>query len=141
MGRKGIAIQRVLDALRDSSGPPAVGVGVVPPGALDFWPRRAFDSIVITRRQRAHYLTEHPEMIDFEEELVRTILDPDEVHTSKRGALTAVFFRRHDEAHDIVAVVSISEQSELTNSVITARRQRSRRRMRPSEAGRKVWER
>jgi hypothetical protein len=134
-------VRRILDALRDVSGPAVVQVGTVPAGSLHHWPERLFDAVFITRRQRAHYLAQHPEMIEFEEDLVWALLDPDEVHTSKRGERTAIFFRSQDATHDIAVVMSISEEPELMNSVITARRQRAKRKTRRDEAGRKVWER
>lgn len=132
-------IRNILNQLRDPDGPEVVHVGAVTPDALGHWPNRVTNDIVITRRQRNHYLDQHPEMIEFEEDLVRILFDPDEVHTVGMGGSTAAFYGRQDATHDVMAIVSISENSGLRNSVITARRQYLKRKDRPAEAIRKVW--
>ena len=126
-------VARIVRDLRDPDGPDIVSIGEIPSKALAHWPNRTTDHVIITRRQRDHYLDEHPEMAEFEESLVRTLLDPEQVHVATGPGDTAALFGRQDSAHDIVVIVAVSSEESLANSVITARRQRTTRKFTESK--------
>lgn len=132
---------RVLEMLVDPHGPAVIRIGNLPIGCLEHWTSRVSDDVVITRRQRHHYLENHPEMKDFERDLGRTLLDPEAVFALMDDQHTALLCSRQDHFHDIIAVVSISISCPLHNSVITARRQRRTRRGKPSHRNLLVWQR
>ena len=134
-------VARILRELHDPEGPDVVPVGEIPSEALGHWPHRLTDRVVITRRQRAHYLEQHPEMAEFEDALVRTLLNPDQVHVATGPGDTAALFGRRDHHYDIVVIVNISTDASLANSVITARQQRTARKWSPVNRLRVVWER
>lgn len=132
-------VARIVRELRDPDGPEIVAIGAIPSEALAHWPNRTTDHVIITRRQRAHYLDEHPEMAEFEESLVRTLLDPEQVHVATGPGDTAALFGPQDSAHDIVVIVAVSSEESLANSVITARQQRATRKWSPANRLRMVW--
>ncbi len=77
----------------------------------------------------------------YEADLIKTLNDPDAVYRSLDDLNTALIYVRQDQTHDIVAVVKISTDLALQNSVITARRQRSGKRGKPLSRNALVWKR
>ena len=78
--------------------------------------------IVLTGKQRAHYLARHPQMVAWEELLAETVLDPDEVHRNRRDPQVALFYKQVDGEHYLRAtVVMKSTPSKFKHSVITFR--------------------
>ena len=61
--------------------------------------------VVLTGRQRAHYLARHPEMAAWEGHLAATVLDPDEVQRNRADPAMAIFYRQVDERHYLRATV------------------------------------
>jgi hypothetical protein len=56
-------------------------------------------SVILTGKQRNHYLKKHNEMQQYEDLLFDCVLNPDEVHRNKRGAMIALFYIRYDADH------------------------------------------
>lgn len=123
----------------DPDGPDIVSIEELPSDALAEWPNRTTDHVIITRRQRAHYLEEHPEMAGFEEALVRTLLDPEPVHVATGPGDTAALCGHRDPTHDIVVIDAVSNEESLANPVITARQQRAMPKWSPANRLRMVW--
>lgn len=61
--------------------------------------------IVLTGRQRAHYLTSHPEMIELERHVRDAVLRPDEVHRNRADPTVALFYRRLNATHFVRVAV------------------------------------
>lgn len=78
--------------------------------------------IVLTGRQRSHYLERHPEMTRWEHLLPALVLDPGEVHRNHREDNIANFYRKVDEAHYLRATVVMQlAPGKLKHSIITFR--------------------
>jgi hypothetical protein len=121
-----------------------VEIGNIPKGALDFWPYRTSDRIVATGPQRDHWRLQHPELVLelLEVEMIRAALDPDSIHRGQHDdrPATAIFMRQINDGYDIAVVVSVATQKSLSNSVITARKQNRRIRLR-REKRFEIWKR
>ncbi|HVC33222.1 MAG TPA: hypothetical protein VNL16_06905 [Chloroflexota bacterium] len=50
--------------------------------------------IVVTGKQRQHYIARHPEMAELERHLQETVLDPECVHGNRSDHSVAIFYRR-----------------------------------------------
>jgi hypothetical protein len=109
-------------------------IGDAPAGSLNHWPERVTDCVIATGPSRDHWRSKHPELLErsLEIELVRAVIDPDSIHRGQHPGQshTAIFFRRIDERNDIVVVVSIATDPIFLNSVITARKQKTKTRER-----------
>lgn len=127
------------------SGREVVDIGPAPASALDSgWIGRATNDVVMTRTRREHYLARHPEIAEWEHDIIRAILDPDEVHLYAERNDGANFVRRLDqfrEGHYVVVCLAISSDSALSNSVLSSLIVRSRAVRRRRERGLLRWER
>ncbi len=78
--------------------------------------------VVLTGRQRQHYLERHPDMSTHERALIDVIFDPDEVHRNKKDKAIAIFYRYLDETYALRAVVLMQRTpNTLKHSIITYR--------------------
>ena len=78
--------------------------------------------VVITGRQRLHFLERHPGTRRLEALLAHTVLDPDEVHRNRSDPDIAIFFRRVDEQHFTRAAVRMQQDvSDKKHSVLSFR--------------------
>jgi hypothetical protein len=78
--------------------------------------------VVITGKQRQHYLARHPEMVELESELQATVLDPDYVFANRVDHSMAIFYRRIGEKHCLrVAVLLQPVSGERKHSVLSYR--------------------
>jgi len=115
-----------------------VMIGESPGGSLTQWPDRVSDFVVVTRPARDHWRMKHPELLieSIEHEIVRAVVDPDAVHKGQHlgQEYTAIYFRRIDDRNDIVVVVSVAIDPAYFNSVITARKQKSKTRHKREQA-------
>lgn len=79
-------------------------------------------SVVLTGKQRAHYIERHPETAHVEELLRDAVLDPDQVHRNKLDPMMAIFYRRLDQDHYVrVAVLMQAEPGEKKHSILSYR--------------------
>ncbi len=129
----------LLRRLRSLSGTDILLIGVIPAVALDSWPDRATNFVVITAERRRHYLHEHPEVEELEPLLLRTLLDPEEVHFYNSDKAVANLYQSIDIRKDLMVSVWISHESSKQNSLHSARIQHRRRRIKSRENGRAVW--
>lgn len=78
--------------------------------------------IVLTGRQRQHYLERHPEMAQYERLLSDVVRDPDEVHRNKTDQDMAIFYRRVDANHYLRAAVLMQRTAgPLQHSILSCR--------------------
>lgn len=78
--------------------------------------------IVLTGRQREHYLQRHPEMVEYERLLEDVVCRPDRVHRNERDDQVANFYRRLDDQHFLRATAVMQPRaSKWKHSVITFR--------------------
>lgn len=65
------------------------------PGIVGHWTAQISDNlqVVVTGKQRLHYLARHPETESLEPLLQSCVLEPDEVHRDQRDALMAIFYK------------------------------------------------
>lgn len=78
--------------------------------------------IVLTGRQRQHYLERHPEMAQYERLLSDVVRDPDEVHRNKMDQDMAIFYRRVDANHYLRAAVLMQRTAgPLQHSILSCR--------------------
>jgi hypothetical protein len=61
--------------------------------------------IVLTGRQRQHYLGRHPDVADLERDIRAAVLRPDEVHRNKSDRDVLLFYRRLDAGHFVRVAV------------------------------------
>jgi hypothetical protein len=98
--------------------------------------------VVLTGERRRHYLTDHPEMAQHEDELRRVILNPDKVHRNRKDLHTAIFYRRLDDDYFLrVAVVLQPKAGELKHSVFSFRLAKQKEVEDGRRAGRVIWSR
>lgn len=132
-------ISRILTLLVDADGPDVIPIGRLPALCLANWPRRATDHIVITRDRRNHYLTNHPEMHQFEYTMVRGITEPDEIHRNKYDGNMAIVYMQVSEARWLRSAVIVSHSEGLQNSIASCRLARAREVLEGRKANRLVW--
>lgn len=78
--------------------------------------------IVLTGRQRLHYLTRHPEVAALEQYLRDAVLSPDEVQRNKTDRTMAIFYKRVDAEHYVrVAVRMQPTPGTLKHSILSYR--------------------
>lgn len=78
--------------------------------------------VVVTGKQRQHYLARHPEMIALEPHLQETLLDPECVHSNRSDQMMAIFYRRVSDTHYLrVAVLMQAGPGLLKHSVMSYR--------------------
>jgi hypothetical protein len=111
------------------------------PAALRFHWTNASESMVITARQRSHYLIGHPEIGTLEQDLVRTLIDPDAIFRNRDDPLVAILVRALPVSGMIRAAVLTTTRAGYHNSLISAWRMRSSDYRRLVKSGRRVWER
>jgi hypothetical protein len=115
-------------------------VGNAPPALCSHWDN-ASGSMVITARQRRHYLAGHPEVGALERDLVHTLIDPDAIFRNRDDQLVAILVRELPVSGVIRAAVLTSTRAGYHNSLISAWRMRSTDYRRLLKSGRRVWER
>jgi hypothetical protein len=94
--------------------------------------------VVLTGRQRAHYLARHPETATLEVRLTDALLDPNEVHRNRYDPAIAIFYRQIDSAHYVrVAVLMQRTAGALKHSVLSYRLANTREVVR--NRARAVW--
>ncbi len=96
-----------LRQLRDPAGPAVVRVGRIPDDALAYWLDRVTDEVVITRERRRHYLDRHPEVEADEEVLIRSVLDPEEVHINRIDPRMTIIYCRIDDSYYALAGMGV----------------------------------
>ena len=112
---------RQVQRLRETD---VLRIGVLPADIVGLWTEHVADNqeIVLTGKQRAHYLERHPEMVGWEEFLAETVLDPDRAHRNRRDLQIALFYRQVEGGHYLRATVVIQPTpSEFKHSIITYR--------------------
>lgn len=78
--------------------------------------------IVLTGKQRAHFLKRHPEMAQYEGYLVDAVFNPLEVHRNKEDEMMAIFYKYIDENHYLrTAILMQKYPGALKHSIISYR--------------------
>ena len=111
-----------------------------PADVLQHWQDHTTTAIVLLASGRVHYLADHPEMIHYEDRILRTLIDPTEISQETRTHGGAVFYRAFSDKTFIRIPVWISDHSEKKNALITAYRTTDDERQRMQRAReRVVW--
>lgn len=98
--------------------------------------------VVLTGERRGHYLTQHPEMAKYEDQLASVVLNPDQVHRNRKERHTAIFYKALDKKYFLrVAVVLQARAGEMKHSVFSFRLAKQRGVEAGKRAGRVVWQR
>ncbi len=96
--------------------------------------------VILTGERRKHYLTDHPEMAQHENELRHVVLNPDEVHRNRKEPHTAIFYRRVDNNYFLrVAIVLQAKAGTLKHSVFSFRLAKQKEVEGGRRAGRVIW--
>ncbi len=96
--------------------------------------------VILTGERRRHYLTDHPEMAQHENELRHVVLNPDEVHRNRKEPHTAIFYRRVDNTYFLrVAIVLQARAGTLKHSVFSFRLAKQKEVEAGRRAGRVIW--
>lgn len=79
-------------------------------------------TIVLTGKQRNHYLDRHKEMKQYENNLIDAVLSPDEVHHNDEDEMMAIFYREMDPLHFLrIAVLMQKNPGKFKHSIISYR--------------------
>lgn len=79
-------------------------------------------TVVVTGRQRAHYLRKHADVVGYERQIPATVLDPDEVHRNKADTQMALFYKQMDDRHYLrVAVLMQRTAGGRRHSILSCR--------------------
>ena len=119
-------------------------IGAIDKGIVRLWTREVARNrlVVLTGERRRHYLTEHPEMFDWEHLLIDALLDPDEVHRNRKDQRIAIFYKRVRPTRYLrVAVLMQEKRGAFKHSVMSCRFARHREIQNGRRYGRKVWKR
>lgn len=110
MAERQTGIARQIAQLGDSG---VVVLGQAPTGVVRAWALDddSFD-VVLTGKQRAHYLQRHAEMAAYEASLPLAISEPSEVHRNRADPQMAIFYRRVDERHYLRVAVAMQRQKQ-----------------------------
>ena len=130
---------RVLQELRDDSGPDIIRVGVVPPEILAHWSNTTTLELIITRERRSHYLARHPEVLNDEPLMLDALMVPFEVHRNRLDERIAIFYRELEDGFYPRVPVWVSDRVDRQNSVLSLRRARAREIESGRSARRLVW--
>jgi len=83
--------------------------------------------VVLTGKQRAHYLARHPDTAQLEGFIPDAVLGPDEVHRNRYDPAMAIFYKIIDSTRYVrVAVLMQLSPGELKHSVLSYRLARQR---------------
>jgi hypothetical protein len=97
--------------------------------------------VVLTGKQRAHYIGRHKEMGEFEKFLFDVIVAPDEVHKNKADKMMAIFYKQQDKYHYLrVAVLMQKTKGDLRHSILSYRIAGLDEIVLGRKQGRMVWE-
>lgn len=97
-------------------------IGAFPANVLHHWANHTTDAIILLASGRVHYLSNHPEMIGYEDRILRTLIDPTEISQETRQHGGAVFYRIFNDKTLIRVPVWVSDHHEKRNALITAYR-------------------
>jgi hypothetical protein len=96
--------------------------------------------VVLTGKQRGHYLARHPETVSLEALIRAAVLDPDEVHRNRYDPAMAIFYRRIGERRYVrVAVLMQVATGWRKHSILSYRRAKAEELARNKD--RVVWRR
>jgi hypothetical protein len=132
------SITLVLE-LRSMSDHEVLYLGDVDLGICHFWPGFTTQRLVVIGERRTHILTSHPELAGHEESIVRTLLDPEEVHRNKVDERIAILYRELPAGLWMRLPVWISNRDDRDNSLLSARFTKLKEVEHGRAAGRLVW--
>lgn len=115
--------------------------GAIPRAAIASWADAVTDAVVIPGKQRNwHYLVRHPEIYEDEALLLRTLVDPDEVHANKIDLRMAIVYKQIDQEYSLRIALWISNRIDRQNSVLSVRRAGIAKIQTGRSNGRRRWE-
>ena len=99
-------------------------VGALHEDIVRLWTPSVTDNceVVLTGKQRTHYLSRHPEMAEVEAWLVETVWFPDVVHRNRYDTAMAILYKRVNETRYVrVAVLMQMQSSPRRHSILSYR--------------------
>lgn len=117
-------------------------IGEINKGIASNWSKETEGNLttVLTGKQRQHYLGRHREMIKYEDQLISSVLDPDEVHRNNQDKMMAIFYKKYDDEHFLRAAVLMQKiPGDLKHSVLSYRLATIGEVERGRKKGRMVW--
>lgn len=106
---------------------------------LSFWPNHGTSEVIITRERRKHYLLRHSEVEGHELLLIRSLLDPSEIHFNKSDRQMAIIYQQMDDEHFLRVPLWISDRIDRQNSVLSVRIAKSEEVRAGRKSGRVAW--
>ncbi|MBN1535953.1 MAG: phage minor capsid protein [Anaerolineales bacterium] len=106
--------------------------------AINAWSPKTTKT-VLTGERRLHYLRNHPEIEEYEKDLWDLIHFPDEVYKDKRDKNLAIFYKLIDKDYVLRAVVWISNQEGLSNSIHSLRLASISEMLKGFKRGLRIW--
>lgn len=118
-------------------------VGELPDPILIHWSGIVSTRMVVTGERRDHLYASHPETEMLLTSVIRTMLDPDEIHRNNEDPAMAICWRSLDPERTYLmrAAVLVQPAGRGDASILSARKTRRKDYERENRRGKKVWER
>lgn len=133
--------EALLSQLQSDSGSQVVRVGDAPRSSLSHWDSHTTQEMVITKPQRDHWRTRHPEVQVEEPRLVRMLTSPGEIHADRNDPRLAAFYEELPDGRFLRVSVWVSDRDDRQNSVLSMRYARLEEVERDRIRGLSVWSR
>jgi len=117
-------------------------IGELNKSIVNLWTEKIQNNlqVVLTGKQRIHYINNHPEMRRYEELLVDAVLNPDEVHRNVKDGMMAIFYKKVDQHHYLrVAVLLQGSPNERMHSILSYRLANVKEIVESINSGRFAW--
>lgn len=114
----------LITKIQNLSPDQAIILGNLNPNVVSKWTTSTDNNLelILTGKQRIHYLDRHPEMTKLEPFILDTVLSPDEVHRNAKDAMMALFYRKVDNDHYMRVAVLLQEVgNEKKHSIMSFR--------------------
>jgi len=114
----------LITKIQNLSSDQVIILGNLNPNVVSKWTTSTNNNLelVLTGKQRIHYLDRHPEMTKLEPFLLDTVLSPDEVHRNAKDEMMALFYRKVDNDHYMRVAVLLQEvPNEKKHSIMSFR--------------------
>lgn len=111
----------MVEQVQDLTSDRILHVGKAPDALASLWSPSFSDRMILTPRSREHFLEQrHVDMNERIDEVIETMLDPEEIRRSSRDPNTAFFYRKQDDDRYVVVIIAVSKRPMQFNSLISA---------------------
>jgi hypothetical protein len=115
------SIDCIIQRLRDPLSPDVNHIRRMPRDRLGFWPYLVTNEVIITRERCNHYLLRHPEIERLESLLIRSLLEPSDIHVNRLDQQMAIIAQQLDGRRLLRIPLWISDRPDRQNSVLSSR--------------------